>query len=156
MTTKLDDKELNSNESIGYLTGVAYRSINRRLSNNLKASGKKITSEQYGVLKQLWLEEGQTQLDLACKTSKDKPGITRLLNNLEKKGYIERRVNEEDKRCNKIFLTKEGKKLQKIALEIGEKTVRETTSCIDKSELLICKKVLAQISSNLLCEDDNI
>lgn len=156
MITKLDEKEFTGNESIGYLTGVAYRSINRRLGNNLKASGKKITSEQYGVLKQLWLEEGQTQLELARKTSKDKPGITRLLNNLEKKGYIKRRVNKNDKRCNKIYLTKEGRKMQQIALKIGEQTVNETTSCIDKSEMQICKKVLAQICSNLTCEDDII
>lgn len=112
MTINEEDKEFTGKESIGYLTGVAYRSINRRLSNNLKSSGNKITSEQYGVLKQLWIEEGQTQLDLACKTSKDKPGITRLLNNLESKGYIERRVNDDDKRCNKIFLTTNGKKIK--------------------------------------------
>ncbi len=156
MTTKLDEKEFTGNESIGYLTGVAYRSINKRLSANLKASGNKITSEQYGILKQLWISEGQTQLDLACKTSKDKPGITRLLNNLEKKGFIERRVNEDDKRCNKIYLTSKGKKMQKISLEVGEKTVIETTSSIDKSEMQICKKVLAQICTNLISEEDII
>lgn len=149
MTTNEEDKEFTGKESIGYLTGVAYRSINRRLSNNLKSSGNKITSEQYGVLKQLWIEEGQTQLDLACKTSKDKPGITRLLNNLESKGYIERRVNDDDKRCNKIFLTTNGKKLKKIALEIGEQTAKETTSFVNESELQTCKKVLAQICSGL-------
>lgn len=156
MTTKLDEKEFKGNESIGYLTGFAYRSINRQLSNNLKSSGNKITSEQYGVMKQLWLEEGQTQLDLACKTSKDKPGITRLLNNLEKKGLIERKVNENDKRCNKIYLTKVGREMQQIALSIGEKTIREAISSVDESEMQICKKVLAQICSNLICDNDNI
>jgi DNA-binding MarR family transcriptional regulator len=156
MTTKLDEKEFTGNESIGYLTGVAYRSINKRLGANLKASGNKITSEQYGILKQLWISEGQTQLDLACKTSKDKPGITRLLNNLEKKGFIERKVNENDKRCNKIYLTSKGKKMQKTSLEVGEKTVIETTSSIDKSEMQICKKVLAQICTNLISEEDII
>lgn len=156
MTTKLEDKKITGNETIGYLTGVAYRSINRQLSNNLKSSGNKITSEQYGVMKQLWLEEGQTQLDLACKTSKDKPGMTRLLNNLEKKGLIVRKVNKEDKRCNRIYLTKEGREIQQVALKIGVKTIDETTSFIDKSDMQICKKVLAQICSNLICDNDNI
>lgn len=153
MITKLDKDDFTGNESIGYLTGVAYRSINKRLSSNLKASGNKITSEQYGVLKQLWLEEGQTQLDLACKTSKDKPGITRLLNNLEKKGFIKRKVNKDDKRCNKIYLTKKGKEIQDLALKIGNQTVIETTSDIDKSEMQICKNVLAKICSNLKNDD---
>ena len=46
MTTKVNNISKNS---IGYLTGIAYRAINRTLSNNLKSEGNKITSEQYGV-----------------------------------------------------------------------------------------------------------
>jgi len=151
MTTKKDDS---SNQSIGYLTGIAYRAINRTLSNNLKVAGNKITSEQYGVLKQLWAKQGLTQLDIAKATHKDKPGITRLLNNLEQKGLIERKVNKEDKRCNKIYLTKAGKDLKKSSVQIGTNTKDQAIEGVSEKELEICKKVLAQISTNL--EENNI
>lgn len=154
MTTKLDDKKIPENESIGYLTSVAYRAINRKLSHNLKAAGNKITSEQYGVLKQLWLEEGQTQLDLACKTNKDKPSITRLLNNLEKKGLIERRTNEDDKRCNKIYLTPKGESFKQTCLAVANKTVEEATQSLKKSDVITCKKVLVGICTNLMINND--
>lgn len=154
MTTKLDEKKFSIDESIGYLTSVAYRAINRKLSDNLRVAGNKITSEQYGVLKQLWLEEGQTQLDLACKTSKDKPSITRLLNNLERKGLIERKVNDNDKRCNKIYLTSKGESLKTLCLSIANQTVDEATKSIKKSDLNVCKKVLANICDNLINKKD--
>lgn len=154
MTTKLDEKKFSIDESIGYLTSVAYRAINRKLSDNLRVAGNKITSEQYGVLKQLWLEEGQTQLDLACKTSKDKPSITRLLNNLERKGLIERKVNDNDKRCNKIYLTSKGESLKTLCLSIANQTVDEATKSIKKSDLNVCKKVLANICDNLINNKD--
>ncbi|TNE32824.1 MarR family transcriptional regulator [bacterium] len=154
MTTKLNEKKFSIDESIGYLTSVAYRAINRKLSDNLRVAGNKITSEQYGVLKQLWLEEGQTQLDLACKTSKDKPSITRLLNNLERKGLIERKVNDNDKRCNKIYLTSKGESLKTLCLSIANQTVDEATKSIKKSDLNVCKKVLANICDNLINKKD--
>ena len=146
MTTKNNNISKNS---IGYLTGIAYRAINRTLSNNLKSEGNRITSEQYGVLKQLWAKQGLTQLDIAKATHKDKPGITRLLNNLEQKGLIERKVNKDDKRCNKIYLTKAGKKLEKSSIDIGLKTRVQALEGVNPSELEICKKVLWEISANL-------
>lgn len=154
MTTKLNEKVISADESIGYLTSVAYRAINRRLSENFRKAGNIITAEQYGVLKQLWLQEGQTQLDLACKTSKDKPSITRLLNNLEKKGLIERKVNDDDKRCNKIYLTSKGEALKTMCLSNANQTVDEATKSIEKSDLKICKKVLANICDNLIHKND--
>ena len=155
MTTKSEQKEFSSNESIGYLTSVAYRSINKRLSNNLKLLGIKLSAEQYGLLKRLWQEEGLTQLDLAKLTSKDKPSITRLLNNLEKKKFITRKVNEEDKRCNKIYLTKSGRMLEKTCIKIAGQTVEEATNSIKTNEVETCKKVLAQICDNLVTKNNN-
>lgn len=135
--------------NIGYLTGIAYRAINTKLSNNLKAAGNRITAEQYGVLKQLWSEEGLTQLDLAKRTHKDKPGITRLLDNLEKKGFIKRKLCEDDRRCNEIYLTKEGHKLKDACISIGDKTLNEATENIEEKDMQTCKKVLAKICENL-------
>jgi DNA-binding MarR family transcriptional regulator len=124
------------------------------LSNNLRTAGNKITSEQYGVLKQLWLEEGQTQLDLACKTNKDKPSITRLLDNLEKKGLIERKVNEDDKRCNKIYLTEKGESFKQSCTAVAQQTVAEATKSLKKSDVQTCKKVLVGICTNLMIDHD--
>lgn len=155
MTTKSEQKEFSSNESIGYLTSVAYRSINKRLSNNLKLLGIKLSAEQYGLLKRLWQEEGLTQLDLAKLTSKDKPSITRLLNNLEKKKFITRKVNMDDKRCNKIYLTKAGRNLEETCLKVAGQTVAEATKGNEKNDLQICKNVLAQICENLVTKNNN-
>lgn len=155
MTTKSKQKEFSSKESIGYLTSVAYRSMNKRLSNNLKLLGIKLSAEQYGLLKRLWQEEGLTQLDLAKLTSKDKPSITRLLNNLEKKKLITRKVNKEDKRCNKIYLTEAGKKLEETCLKVAAQTVAEATKNNEKKDIQICKNVLAQICENLVSKNNN-
>ena len=45
------------------------------------------------------------------QTAKDKACLTNLINNLEKKGWVERRGNPTDRRNKQIYLTEEGERL---------------------------------------------
>ncbi|MEJ7674181.1 MAG: MarR family transcriptional regulator [Chitinophagaceae bacterium] len=73
----------------------------------LKRSGLDITIEQWSVLYHLWKEDGQSQQQLCDATFRDKPGITRLVDNLEKLKLVKRVPSKDDRRINLIYLTKE-------------------------------------------------
>ena len=158
MTTEIEQKtaphRYKVRESLGFLTGVAYRAINRRLLHNFKEAGHEITNEQFGILVQLWCTDRLTQMELSIRTGKDKPSVSRLLNHLEKKGYIERREDPEDKRNNRIHLTQKGKQLEEPSLELALKTLKEALKGVDEKELAITKKVLEKVENNLFSIDE--
>jgi DNA-binding MarR family transcriptional regulator len=76
------------------------------------------TPEQYSILISLFLNPGLSQTQVSEKTMKDKTTITRILDVLEKNGYIERRNDPADRRAYKVFLTNAGEILYKESTKI--------------------------------------
>ncbi|MGD8306928.1 MAG: MarR family transcriptional regulator [Ignavibacteria bacterium] len=68
-----------------------------------------ISPPQWHALNRLWKEDGLTQAELAKKIFRDYTFITRLLDDLEKKGFVQRNIDPADRRVNRIFLTKKSK-----------------------------------------------
>ena len=73
----------------------------------------------------LWKQDGLSQQELCNATFRDKPSITRLVDNLEKLQLVKRVASEEDRRINLIYLTKTGLKLQEQSMELAENTLNE-------------------------------
>ena len=55
-------------------------------------------------------KEGLSQQELCNATFRDKPSITRLVDNLEKLNLVKRVASENDRRINRIYLTRQGQK----------------------------------------------
>lgn len=88
-----------------FRTRMAFR---RSMQRILKKNNAGITFEMLQVLSSLWREQGITQQVLAERTAKDKACLTNLMNNLEKKGYVYRQEDPNDRRNKLVFLTPEG------------------------------------------------
>ena len=112
---------------------------------NFKEVDHPITTEQYGIMVHLWIEDGVSQQDLCCATGKDKPSVTRLLDNLEKIGLIRRESCPGDRRKNLIYLTEEGKEIKDSSTDLALKTLNEMTDFVDPNELELAKKVMREI-----------
>ena len=83
--------------------------------------GMNLTIEQWSVLYHLWKQDGISQQELCNATFRDKPSITRLVDNLEKLNLVKRVASENDRRINKIYLTKQAQKLQEQTMEWQKK-----------------------------------
>ncbi|MBF0480381.1 MAG: MarR family transcriptional regulator [Desulfovibrionaceae bacterium] len=81
------------------------------LRRTFLAAGHDLTAEQWGVFLFVCREPGLTQSDLAERTFKDKPTITRILDRLEKKNLLGRRPNVLDRRSFTIYPTRVGLEL---------------------------------------------
>ena len=66
------------------LSGKLSSAINRKLYRSFRKINIDITPEQWTVLYYLWSKDGVTQQELCNATFKDKPSMTRLIDNLEK------------------------------------------------------------------------
>ena len=72
------------------LNGKVSAAINRKLSRNFRQNGVEITPEQWTVLLFLWEKDGVTQQELCNATFKDKPSMTRLIDNMERQHLVVR------------------------------------------------------------------
>lgn len=89
-------------------TRMTFRQTIQRV---LRTNNVDMTFEMLQVMHRSWKKPGVSQQYLAEQTAKDKACLTNLINNLEKKGWVERRGNPTDRRNKQIYLTEEGERL---------------------------------------------
>ena len=103
----MPNNQFKKGELYSFVTGKASTAIARRLAEEFQTErGLRITIEQWSVLYHLWKQDGLSQQELCNATFRDKPSITRLVDNLEKLQLVKRVASEDDRRINRICLTK--------------------------------------------------
>src|SRR5215475_655951 len=102
----MPNNQFKRGELYSFVTGKASTAIARRLQKKFNNAGLNLTIEQWSVLYHLWKQEGMSQQELCNATFRDKPSITRLVDNLEKQNLVKRVPSENDRRINLIFVTK--------------------------------------------------
>jgi DNA-binding MarR family transcriptional regulator len=101
------------------------------------------------VLCQLWKEDGKSQQELCNATFRDKPSITRLIDNLEKLSLVKRVSDEKDRRINKVFLTKTAEALEEETMQLADQTLHEALEGVPAAQIELCKQVLQTVYENL-------
>jgi DNA-binding MarR family transcriptional regulator len=145
----MPNNQFKKSELYSFITGKASTAIARRLQKNFKQAGVDITIEQWSVLYHLWKENGMSQQQLCDATFRDKPSITRLVDNLEKLKLVKRVASKEDRRSNLIFLTAEAQQLQDQSMELANQTLNEALEGVTDEQIEIAKEVLHQVYENL-------
>ena len=95
------------------------------------------------------LGDGVRQKELATALSIEGPSLVRLLDNLERRGLIERRADETDRRARGIHLTRPGRDLAKRAAKVGGEIQARLLANVPPAELEACERVLAGIERDL-------
>src|SRR6476661_9261225 len=108
----MPNNQFKHGELYSFISGQASTAIARRLQKKFNGEGLNLTIEQWSILYHLWKEDGKSQQELCSATFRDKPSITRLIDNLERGNLVKRVADENDRRINLIYLTRQGHKLQ--------------------------------------------
>ncbi len=145
----MSNNQFKKGELYSFITGKASTAIARNLQKRFNGAGIKITIEQWSVLYHLWKEDGKSQQELCKATYRDKPSITRLVDNLEKQQLVKRVPSESDRRINMIYLTRHSLKLQEETMALAEATLNEALEGVPADRIDICKEVLQLVYDNL-------
>lgn len=145
----MPNNQFKKSELYSFITGKASTAIARRLQKNFKQNNLDITIEQWSVLYHLWKEDGLSQQALCDATFRDKPSITRLVDNLEKLKLVKRVASKDDRRINLIYLAPEAQLLQERTMELANQTLNEALSGVTTAQIEIAKEVLQQVYENL-------
>jgi DNA-binding MarR family transcriptional regulator len=136
-------------ELYSFITGKASTAIARRLQRKFNTASLNLTIEQWSVLYHLWKQDGISQQELCNATFRDKPSITRLVDNLEKLSLVKRVASETDRRINLIYLTKIGQKLEEETMQLADETLNEALITVPADRIDVCKEVLQLVYDNL-------
>jgi DNA-binding MarR family transcriptional regulator len=145
----MSNNQFKRGELYSFITGKASTAIARRLQKNFKQNGMEITIEQWSVLYHLWKQDGVNQQELCNATFRDKPSITRLVDNLEKLKLVKRVASKEDRRRNLIYLTDTARKLQDQSMDLANQTLNEALEGVAPEDIELCKQVLQKVYDNL-------
>ncbi|HEY2727688.1 MAG TPA: MarR family transcriptional regulator [Parafilimonas sp.] len=136
-------------ELYSVINGMASMAVARSLQKNFRNAGLEITIEQWTVLYHLWKEDCLSQQQLCNRTYRDKPSITRLIDNLEKQKLLKRSSHKNDKRINLVCLTGAGRALQETTIALANQTMNEALNGVKKEDIEIVKTVLQKVYDNL-------
>lgn len=140
---------LTQENKFNLLAGRVPLLLNRFISQNFKRDGIELTREQWSVLAVLWKNDGCSQQVIADETSRDKPSVTRLIDNLVKEGYVERRNDEKDRRLNLIFLTEKGKEIEASVLDSVNETIGIATKGLSEEQILFIRDCFQIVYDNI-------
>ncbi|MCG9900719.1 MAG: MarR family transcriptional regulator [Hydrotalea sp.] len=145
----MPNNQFKRGELYSVINGMASIAVARRLQKNFRQAGLEITIEQWSVLYHLWKEDCLSQQELCNRTFRDKPSITRLVDNLEKQHLVKRMPSKTDRRINLVCLTEVAKPLQQITIDLANQTMSEALVGIERGEIEVVKTVLQRVYDNL-------
>jgi DNA-binding MarR family transcriptional regulator len=146
----MPNNQFKRGELYSVINGMASTAVARRLQKNFRNAGLEITIEQWSILYHLWKEDCLSQQELCNRTFRDKPSITRLIDNLEKQQLVARKASATDRRINMVCLTEKALQLQQITIDLANQTMDEALTGIDRNEINTVKNVLQKVYDNLL------
>ncbi len=145
----MPNNQFKRGELYSVINGMASTAVARRLQKNFRAAGLEITIEQWSVLYHLWKEDGLSQQELCNRTFRDKPSITRLIDNLEKQHLVNRMPSSTDRRINLVALTDKAKDMQQLTIDIANQTMNEALIGVKREDIDLVKQVFQRVYDNL-------
>ena len=101
------------------------------------------------VLFALWRQDGQTQTDLARHMNRTPATVTSTLTRMERDGWVSRKLDPQDHRAQRVYLTQKACDIRTEAEVEMRKLDEETFAGFDDVERALLRRFLLQIEKNL-------
>ena len=135
------------NDSFHYLSMANHMMVQKKLMEQLKDTG--LTLRQPKVLDYLKDHDGASQKEIAAGCLIEAGSLTSILNRMEEKGLIERKMLNGNRRTFHIFMTESGKKNQKLVEETFEKIEETALNNVSEEEQKVFMEIFLRIYRNL-------
>ena len=135
------------NDSFHYLSMANHMMVQKKLMEQLKDTG--LTLGQPKVLDYLKDHDGASQKEIAAGCLIEAGSLTSILNRMEEKGLLERKMLNGNRRTFHIFMTESGKKNQKQVEETFEKIEETALNNVSEEEQKVFMEIFLRIYRNL-------
>ena len=134
-------------DSFHYLSMINHMMVQKKLMEQLKDTG--LTLGQPKVLDYLKDHDGASQKEIAAGCLIEAGSLTSILNRMEEKGLIERKMLNGNRRTFHIFMTETGRKNQKLVEKNFEKIEETALKGITEEEEKTFMDIFRRIYMNL-------
>lgn len=135
--------------SLGRITQQVSKGLGLVLEKKFRKAGYTTTSAQWTIISFLNQKNKSTQKEIGDFMGVNKVMVKRLIDSLEKNDLVKRIRSVDDKRFNKVQLTRKGQKLYRELIPFAEETLEEAYSDINSEEIEQCLDTLGKISERL-------
>jgi MarR family transcriptional regulator, organic hydroperoxide resistance regulator len=141
MTTRLEP------QTIDFLLAQVSRLHHTRVHQLLEGLG--LYRGQPRVLHILWDQDGLTHKELAEIMQITPATITRMIQRMEKAGFVQRRPDPADQRISRVYLTEAGRAVQAQVEATWQQMERDDFIGFTPGELEVLRGFLRRIRANL-------
>ena len=134
-------------DSFHSMSMINHMTIQKKLMEQLKDTG--LTLGQPKVLDYLKDHDGVSQKEIAAGCLIEAGSLTSILNRMEEKNLIERKMLNGNRRTFHIFMTESGKKNQKLVEEAFKKIEKTALNGISEEEQKLFMEIFCRIYRNL-------
>lgn len=137
------------NKSLGYLVSQTHNLMRACFNQQIKLLGIQATAEQWGLLHLIKNSPGLKQSEIANASLKDKTNVTRMLDILQREGYILRKDDPVDRRTFRIYITPEGENLLEQITPAAIRSNSLATTGLTAPEQALLQTLLMKIITQL-------
>lgn len=124
------------------------------LAAKLRQMDVPLTPEQFMLIDLLWNHGEMSQQQLADQMQKDKNSVTKLVDAIERKGFVVRQQNLNDRRSNTLVLTEKANQLKPGAKQKGISILDQILEGIDEEELRAFLTTLRKLNNNMTISEN--
>ncbi|MFO0671942.1 MAG: MarR family transcriptional regulator [Polyangiaceae bacterium] len=149
MKDQFSERGVVVDNAIGFWIHRVYQASRNELYRAFHEAGEEVTPEQWAVLIRLWERDGRSQGEISDATFRDRPTMSRIVDVMEARGYVERRADKQDGRVKNVHLTRRGRELEKKLVPIAKRIVEAMVAGIDERDLVVTRAALRTMFQNL-------
>jgi MarR family transcriptional regulator, organic hydroperoxide resistance regulator len=135
-------------ESLDVLFAQICRLKHARVQSLLEALG--LYEGQPALLRSLWAQEGLTHAELARRLRVRPATVTKMIQRMEKSGFVERRPDPSDQRLSRVYLTGAGRSSQVAVRQVWRTLEKDAFSGLTDDERVQLQHFFQKIRENLL------
>lgn len=137
-----------SQDNLSFLLADVSRLLRRAIAQRLE--GSELTFAQARVLVHLGRDPGLRQVELAARLEVQPITLARVVDQLEFRGYVERRVDPDDRRAWRVFPTARARESLDSIRRIGACVRAEALAGIEAARIEAMLQALARMRHNLV------
>lgn len=135
------------NARLGFTIGDVTRLYRREFDR--RAAHLELTRVQWRALRRIARAQGLTQVDLADALELAPIAVGRVLDRLEKAGFVERRPDPKDRRCWRLYLAPGSARVMAGVDRIAADLVEDVFAGIASQDLEATARVMAVLKQRL-------
>jgi MarR family transcriptional regulator, organic hydroperoxide resistance regulator len=102
------------------------------------------------VLFALWEQDGLTHGELADKLEITPATVTRMIQRMEKTGFVQRKPDDSDQRVSRVYLTEAGRLIRAKLQSVWDRMEVENFAGFNDEERVVLRSFLQRLRENLL------